>query len=163
VGLIVASNYDVGKKSNSYSILRFVNVTRMFLYGIAIIVQLFIWVDSFGGIRYYLLSTIFPFFMIIMDILRYEWSKKPFKEYLLVSVFICLGALGTSMVSSFSLVLFSIFPLALPFAGYIISLLSLGVLGISFIDLLTLIYLTRPQEQYDEEPWETKKDTIGIQ
>jgi len=159
----VASNYDVGKKSNSYSILRFVNVTRMLLYGIAIMVQLFIWLDYFGGIGYYLLSIIVPFIMIIMDILRYQWSKNPFKEYLLVSVFVCLGALGTSMMTVFPLVLFSIFPLVVSFEEYIISLLSLGVIGISVIDLLTLIYLTRPQEQYDEEPWETKKDTIGIQ
>jgi len=159
----VASNYDVGKKSNSYSILRFVNVTRMLLYGIAIMVQLFIWLDYFGGIGYYLLSIIVPFIMIIMDILRYQWSKNPFKEYLLVSVFVCLGALGTSMMTVFPLVLFAIFPLVVSFEEYIISLLSLGVIGISVIDLLTLIYLTRPQEQYDEEPWETKKDTIGIQ
>ncbi|MHA1289348.1 MAG: hypothetical protein ACTSPB_18325 [Candidatus Thorarchaeota archaeon] len=159
----MASNYDVGKKSNSYSILRFVNVTRMLLYGIAIMVQLFIWLDYFGGIGYYLLSIIVPFIMIIMDILRYQWSKNPFKEYLLVSVFVCLGALGTSMMTVFPLVLFSIFPLVVSFEEYIISLLSLGVIGISVIDLLTLIYLTRPQEQYDEEPWETKKDTIGIQ
>ncbi|MHA1135964.1 MAG: hypothetical protein ACTSSE_05700 [Candidatus Thorarchaeota archaeon] len=159
----MASNYDVGKKSNSYSILRFVNVTRMLLYGIAIMVQLFIWLDYFGGIGYYLLSIIVPFIMIIMDILRYQWSKNPFKEYLLVSVFVCLGALGTSMMTVFPLVLFAIFPLVVSFEEYIISLLSLGVIGISVIDLLTLIYLTRPQEQYDEEPWETKKDTIGIQ
>ena len=159
----MASNYDVDESSKSYSILRFVNVTRMLLYAIAIIVQLFIWLDDFGGIGDYLLSIIVPLFMIIMDILRYQWSKKPFEEYLLVSVFICLGALGTSMMSLFSLVLFAIYPLALPFVENIILLLSLGVIGISFIDLLTLIYLTRPQEQYDEEPWETKKDTIGIQ
>lgn len=159
----MASNYNVGEKSNSYSILRFVNVTRMLLYGIAIMVQLFIWLDYFGGIGYYLLSIIVPFIMIIMDILRYQWSKNPFKEYLLVSVFVCLGALGTSMMTVFPLVLFAIFPLVVSFEQYIISLLSLGVVGISVIDLLILIYLTRPQEQYDEEPWEPKKDTIGIQ
>jgi hypothetical protein len=163
VGLIVASNYDVDKKSDSYSILRFVNVTRMLLYGFAIMVQLFIWVDYFGEIGYFLLSIIVPFIMIIMDILRYQWSKNPFKEYLLVSVFICLGALGITMMSGFSLVLFLIVPSPISHGAYIISLLSLGVIGISFIDLLTLIYLTRPQEQYDEEPWETKKDTIEIQ
>ena len=159
----MASNNDVGKKSNSYSILRFVNVTRMLLYGIAIMVQLFIWLDYFGGIGYYLLSIMVPFIMIIMDILRYQWSKNPFKEYLLVSVFVCLGALVISLLSLFPLVLFLFLPLLLSLEEHIIILLSLGVIGISFIDLLTLIYLTRPQEQYDEEPWETKKDTIGLQ
>jgi hypothetical protein len=32
-------------------------------------------------------------------------------------------------------------------------LLSVGVLAVSFIELLMLIYLTRPQEDYDEQVW----------
>ena len=46
-----------------------------------------------------------------------------------------------------------LFPALITLEGYIMVLLSLGVGLVSFIELLMLIYLTRPQEQKDEDVW----------
>ncbi len=155
----------VDNRSTSFYILRFVKVSRIIFFGSSIGILAYFTLSS--GIVDYLSSIAGPCFIIIMDLLMFNRSRNHFKEFYLVSIIICLMALGITMVTLLPLMLF------LYISNFIVALfylIGLGVMGVSFIELFTLIYLTRPQEDYSEpvweekdEVWDKKKDTIDIQ
>ena len=153
------------EKSTSFSILRFVKITRIILFGCTIGLQAY-FAFVLGSVYY--LSSIAPIsFVILADLMMVNKRKDQFKEFYLVSVIICLIALGIITVAFFPLLLF---PYISDFYEALFFLLGFGVMIVSFIELFTLIYLTRPQEDYKEkvwddkeEVWEKKKDTIDIQ
>lgn len=155
----------IEERSNSLYILRFVKLSRILLFGSIIVLQAYLSLPY--GIEHYMSSISVPCFIIVLDLIMFNRSKDQFKEFYLVSVIICLIALGTTTTAFLPLLFFpyiSNFYLALYY------LLGVGVSIVSFIELFTLIYLTRPQEDYNEKPWddtkdvwESKKDTIDIQ
>jgi len=94
-------------------------------------------------------------------------NKDQFKEFYLAAVIVCLIALYVTAASMLPLVFF---PYVSSFVAAVIYLMGFGTVIISFIELILLIYLTRPQEDYsekvwedDQEVWDRKDDTIDIQ
>lgn len=145
----MANDEDVG--SNSYFILRFVNFTRIILYGIVVWVQLSLFIVCYMSSMYCDVFTVLvPLFLIFLDMLIIRFSRKPFQYFLVASLLVCVLSLYLVFQTIFPIFLF---PALITLEGYIMVLLSLGVGLVSFIELLMLIYLTRPQEQKDEDVW----------
>ena len=95
-----------------------------------------------------------------MDVLMFNKTKDDFKEYYLVSIIICLIAIVTTWGSIVPVLLL---PYLMTFGLATIYLLYFGVTIVSLIELVTLIYLTRPQKAHREDGWDEKRDTIDIQ
>jgi len=137
-------------ESNSNIVLKFVNYSRRALYGIAVWVQLSILlVCTLSAGTCDPMTVLVPVFLIFTDMLMITWSRKPFSGFLIVSVVVSIMSLSIAMNTIYPRIILSTF---LNLDDFIMVMLGLGVLFVSFIDLLMLIYLTRPQE-------EQKKDT----
>jgi len=156
---------QVNNRGTSFYILRFVKVSRIILFGSSIGLLTYYALPS--AIEYYLSSIAGPCFIILMDLMMFNRNRDQFKEFYLVTLIICLTALVITIMTFYQFVLL---PYISSFYVALFYLLYFGVMGISLIELITLIYLTRPQEDYSEpvweekdEVWDRKKDTIDIQ
>lgn len=145
-------------RSTSFYILRFVRVSRILLLASVIGIQTKLGFQY--GIMHFLFNTAAPFFVILMDVLMFNKTKDDFKEYYLVSIIICLIAIVTTWGSIVPVLLL---PYLMTFGLATIYLLYFGVTIVSLTELVTLIYLTRPQKAHREDGWDEKRDTIDIQ
>lgn len=143
--------------SNSYSILRGVNYSRIVLYGIAIWIQssLFIACVTSGG--YCDIFTILvPIFMVFLDMMMVRSSRNPFSWFLLASLLVSLLSVYMAFQTLFTIIFYRVllpnfYLTPITIEERLMGILSLGVFFVSFIEIMILIYLTRPQEQKDED------------
>ena len=86
MGLIV-ENQDA-ERSPSFYVLRFVKISRVFLFASGIAIQTYLSLITTSV--YYLPSITAACFIILMDLVMYNKRKDQFKEFYLVSVIILL-------------------------------------------------------------------------
>ncbi|TFG97594.1 hypothetical protein E4H12_08235 [Candidatus Thorarchaeota archaeon] len=102
-------------------------------------------------------------------------SRNPFSWFLLASLLVSILSVYIAFQTLFTMFFFGLFfpgflpGMAITIEERIMSILSLGVIFVSFIEIMMLIYLTRPQEEKEvdvfsgnertyETPWENKTD-----
>jgi len=108
-------------------------------------------------------AVLVPPLMIFMDVTMIKWGRKLqqwyYMVYLLVSLLSMFVAVGTMFTIIWTGFLFpGTFPITpSTIAEQIMRLLSYGVIVISFIQIMMLIYLTSPQKlkvvEDDKEGW----------
>ena len=151
---------QVEEGSKSYFVLRSVNYSRIVLYGILGAVQLPLFILCYVSSGHCnVFAVVAPFVMMFLDAMIIVASRNPFPYFLLASLLICLLNIGIVYLTVFPIIFYLALGLQI---DYITLILGIGVGFISFIDLVMLIYLTRPQEK-EEEVWYKEPETIGIQ
>ncbi|TFG31845.1 hypothetical protein EU528_05130 [Candidatus Thorarchaeota archaeon] len=144
---------DIGATSNS--ILRFANYSRIVFYGIAVWIQLSLFIAcrmSLGNCD--IMAVLVPLFLVFTDMGLIRWSRNPTKDF--------MGATLIVSIVSIYLAIRTVSPYSLINPSFtvdqtIMALLSIGVFLVSLIELFMLIFLTRPQERKNET---TYSDTI---
>lgn len=155
----MANNVEEGSKSDF--VLRFVNYSRILFYGIIGAIRLPLFILCFMSSGYCnAFVVLVPFVFIFLDAMIIRWRRNPFTYFLLVSLFVCVANIGAVYLTLLPIIFYLVIGWHI---DLITSILSIGVGLISFVELMMLIYLTRPQEQRDEDVWNGETDTIGIQ
>ncbi|MGY5859556.1 MAG: hypothetical protein RTU63_09310 [Candidatus Thorarchaeota archaeon] len=143
---------DLDPKSTSNVILRVVNISRIILFGIAAVVQmsasLYCYFLSYNNCNVF--NALVPLLLLFVDAMIIRLSRDPIPQYLLVRLIVCFIAMGAVFFTVFPMMLF---PTLVGLDGRIILFLGVGVGLVSLSEMMTLIYLTRPQEQKKEDVW----------
>jgi len=105
-------------------------------------------------------TVLVPMSLIFVDMMVIRWSRNPFKEFKIASLLVCFISFYMAFQTMIPMMLF---PALAPLEGRIMYLLSMVIGLVSFIERFTLIYLTRPQEDYEEQPWESEVRTYDSQ
>ena len=142
---IVAFEEDFGDLGSSNFVLRFVNYSRIVLYGIAVWIQLSLFIPCIMNMgNCDIMTVLVPLFLVFTDMGLVRWSRKPSTEFLIATLLVSIASmyLAIRTVSPYSLITPSF-----TFDQTIMALLSIGIFLVSFIELFMLIFLSRPQEQ----------------
>lgn len=146
--------------SKSDFVLRFVNYSRIVLYGILGAVQLSFFIVCFISSGHCnVFAVLVPFVLIFLDAIIIRASRNPFPYFLIASLLVCVLNIGIVYLTVFPIIFYLLIGWH---SDYITLILGIGVGIFSFIELITLIYLTRPQEK-EEEVWYEETQTIDIQ
>ena len=142
---------EVDWGNSSYLILRLINFSRIILYGIALWVQLTLLIELYLGLQVFDVFTVLvPLVLIFVDLMMAKFSRNPFSGFLIVALLVCFVSIYVATITLLPI----LFSMTIPSLDvYIMRILSLGVFLVSFIEVLMLIYLTRPQEKRDENVW----------
>ncbi len=130
-------------ESHSFFVLRLINFTRIVLYGIATWIQLSLFIIckmSSGTCD--VMTVLIPLFLLFADMMIIRWSRKPFSDFLTVSILVSIMSNVAAMNTLRPSIYRSIF---LNSDEFLMFVLSWGVLLVSFIELMMLIYLIHPR------------------
>ena len=155
--------------SNSFFLLKTISFTRIVFYGIATIIQIFVVVEGFLALGYFdIFRIVVPLVMIFIDaamIKRGQELKQWFYLGYLVVTFlsILIGFIAMTTINlMFGYPGFPGFPYIQIFspstiAESLLRILSYGVIIVSFVQMIVLIYLTRPNK-LEEQVEVTEED-----